>query len=175
MTTQHEKEADCAGHIVDEECTVCGVTHNEACETCSHRGWHAEGCDGESVRAQRQGADVPGRDYRLILAVDVEANSLDEAYTIASAAMAATGLGWDQNYLHIKAAAAEEAQQKTRQTADPNPLPDDNPSRAWARRRAAIAAERLDTALAAQREANDCVREAAVEALEAHFSASLWG
>jgi len=116
------------------------------------------------------------RDYRLILAVDVEANSLDEAYTIASAAMAATGLGWDQNYLHIKAAGtAEEAQQKTRQTADPNPLPDDNPSRAWARRRAAIAAERLDTALAAQREANDCVREAAVEALEAHFSASLWG
>jgi len=35
------------------------------------------------------------RDYRLIIAVDVEADDLEEAYAIAYRAMAATGLGWE--------------------------------------------------------------------------------
>jgi len=56
---QHETEEDCAGHIVDEECMVCGVTHNEACETCGKRGWHAEGCDGESGRSVRRNGKTP--------------------------------------------------------------------------------------------------------------------
>ena len=39
----HASDADCAPHIVDGECTVCGVAHGAACE-CGGRGYHRPGC-----------------------------------------------------------------------------------------------------------------------------------
>ena len=48
----HSHDADCAGHITDDSCTVCGVWHGDPCATCGGRGYHAAGC-AESDEAGR--------------------------------------------------------------------------------------------------------------------------
>ena len=54
----HRSDADCAPHLVDGECLVCGVVHGDECaaiwvDLCGHqvripgcggRGYHRDGC-----------------------------------------------------------------------------------------------------------------------------------
>jgi hypothetical protein len=45
MTThEHTQDSDCAGHIVDGECQVCGVWHNNECPECHGHGFHTSEC-----------------------------------------------------------------------------------------------------------------------------------
>jgi len=39
----HTKDEDCAPHLVDDACAVCGVLHLDAC-ACGGRGFHRDGC-----------------------------------------------------------------------------------------------------------------------------------
>lgn len=41
---EHTKDEDCAGHIVDGCCAVCGVGHGDGCVECAGTGYHKEGC-----------------------------------------------------------------------------------------------------------------------------------
>jgi hypothetical protein len=40
----HEKDEDCAGHLEDGCCVVCGAGHGDPCQECSGTGYHREGC-----------------------------------------------------------------------------------------------------------------------------------
>lgn len=40
----HDEDSDCAPFLVDDECSICGVHHGEACPSCSGRGFHVGGC-----------------------------------------------------------------------------------------------------------------------------------
>lgn len=40
---RHSSDAHCAGHLVDDTCTICGVDHGVQC-SCGGRGYHAAGC-----------------------------------------------------------------------------------------------------------------------------------
>lgn len=43
MATQaHSQDADCT--VINDECTVCGVTHGDPCSGCGGRGFHRDGC-----------------------------------------------------------------------------------------------------------------------------------
>lgn len=41
---RHERDEDCAAHLVDGVCTVCGVGHCDACPDCGARGYHRDDC-----------------------------------------------------------------------------------------------------------------------------------
>jgi hypothetical protein len=41
----HSKDEDCAGHIKDDECEVCGVSHSDPCDECKGTGFHKPECD----------------------------------------------------------------------------------------------------------------------------------
>ena len=43
-THEHTQDSDCAGHIVDGECQVCGVWHNNECPECHGHGFHTSEC-----------------------------------------------------------------------------------------------------------------------------------
>lgn len=43
-TIKHTKDEDCAGHVKDDECQVCGVWHSTACEECKATAFHKEDC-----------------------------------------------------------------------------------------------------------------------------------
>jgi hypothetical protein len=52
----HTHDDDCT--LADDTCTVCGVWHGEACETCGGRGFHLPSCTGE---AEDRAAGFPPR------------------------------------------------------------------------------------------------------------------
>lgn len=41
---EHVSNEDCAPHIVDGECTICGVEHNTPCDECGLKGFHNQAC-----------------------------------------------------------------------------------------------------------------------------------
>lgn len=43
-SADHHKDEDCAGHLGDGCCVVCGAGHGDPCQECSGTGYHREGC-----------------------------------------------------------------------------------------------------------------------------------
>lgn len=44
LTEEHTCDADCEPHLVDDECTVCGVVRMDRCGCCGQYSYHADAC-----------------------------------------------------------------------------------------------------------------------------------
>ena len=49
----HVRDADCAGHVVDETCQVCGVWGDDPCADCGGVRYHESDCCSSDTEARR--------------------------------------------------------------------------------------------------------------------------
>jgi len=65
----HEQDSDCAPYLVDDQCTVCGVSHTNQCPECGGRGFHKPECPDSDVNwkvklpATDKSTDNPSHDF----------------------------------------------------------------------------------------------------------------
>ena len=90
MAVMHEQDSDCAPFLVDEQCTVCGVTHSNECPECHGRGFHKPECpDNENNWRPKQGKTMKYK-TGTIRSRDVNLNGIDFAVD--------TALSWEGNF-----------------------------------------------------------------------------
>jgi len=90
MAKMHEQDSDCAPFLVDEQCTVCGVSHTNECPECHGRGFHKPECpDNENNWRPKQGKTMKYK-TGTIRSRDVNLNGIDFAVD--------TALSWEGNF-----------------------------------------------------------------------------
>ena len=90
MATMHEQDSDCAPFLIDDQCTVCGVSHTNECPECHGRGFHKPECPDNENNWQPQGGKPVKYKTGTVRARDV---NLDEiAFAVD------TALSWDGDF-----------------------------------------------------------------------------
>jgi hypothetical protein len=90
MAVMHEQDSDCAPFLVDEQCTVCGVTHSNECPECHGRGFHKPKCpDNENNWQPRQGKPMKFK-TGTVKARNVDLDEIDFAVD--------TALSWEGTF-----------------------------------------------------------------------------